>query len=174
MAEGVWIADCRLQIADCCHLPSAICHPRWCDHVESVLHLLDSKDVDLGALCQGDESALRVVALADHETGALALALAVDDVHASDLHGEDRLDRVLDLGLVRARVHLEGVGAALLDQVVRLLRDDRGDDDVAWVLHAAPPSSSITKSSLATANLPAPMPVTVAEVNTMVSAQSTS
>src|SRR3546814_2101276 len=76
----------------------------------------------------------------------LALPLAVERVHLGDLHAEDRLDGVVDLGLGGVGVHLEGVGTRL-GEAVGLLAHDRSDDDVAGVLHdeaswvtaAAPP-----------------------------------
>src|SRR3546814_17648300 len=76
----------------------------------------------------------------------LALPLAVERVHLGDLHAEDRLDGVVDLGLGGVGVHLEGVGPRL-GEAVGLLAHDRSADDVAGVLHdeaswvtaAAPP-----------------------------------
>src|SRR3712207_6617174 len=90
------------------------------------------EDVD-GAGLQRDDGTLRVLALADPEAGAARLALLVEGVDRRDLHVEDLLDRELDLGLVRAGVHLEGV-LARVDQSVALLGDDGRDDDVAGVL----------------------------------------
>ena len=100
------------------------------------------EDVD-GAGLQGDDGALGVLALADAELGAASLALTVQGVDACNLDLEDVLDGLLDLGLVRSRVYLEGV-LARVDQVVALLRDNRSNDYVAWVLvdcyHGDPPS----------------------------------
>src|ERR687889_2017894 len=107
--------------------------------MECVLDLLSSvsadrtaEDVDR-ALAEGDDRSLRVLALAQAETRATRLALAVDRVHRVDLDAEHLLDRDLDLGLVRARVDDEGV-LALVEEVVALLGDDRRDQDVARVL----------------------------------------
>src|SRR5690625_917575 len=91
-----------------------------------------TEDVD-GALAQRDDRALGVLTLADAGAGPPGLALPVRRVHRADLDAEDRLDGVLDLGLVRARVDEEGV-LALVDEVVALLGDHRGDDDVPGVL----------------------------------------
>jgi hypothetical protein len=66
-----------------------------------------------GALAEGPGAAV-----------ALALALAVQRVHLGDLHAEDRLDGVADLGLGGVGVHLEGVDG-LLDEPVGLLAHDR-------------------------------------------------
>src|SRR5690606_13865626 len=91
-----------------------------------------TEDVD-GALAQRDDRALGVLTLAEAGPGAPGLALAVRRVHRADLDLEDRLDGVLDLGLVRARVDEEGV-LPLVDEAVALLGDHRGDDDVPGVL----------------------------------------
>src|SRR5690625_4523128 len=91
-----------------------------------------TEDVD-GALAQRDDRALGVLALADAGAGPSGLARAVGRVHRADLDVEDLLDRVLDLGLVRARVDEEGV-LPLVDEVVALLGHHRGDDDVPGVL----------------------------------------
>src|SRR5699024_3140388 len=52
-----------------------------------------------------------------------------------DLDLEDRLDGLLDLGLVGPRVDDEGV-LALVEQRVALLRDDRTQEDVTGVREA--------------------------------------
>src|SRR5690625_2427595 len=91
-----------------------------------------TEDVD-GALAQRDDRALGVLLLADAGTRPPGLALPVRRVHRADLDVEDRLDGVLDLGLVRARVDEEGV-LPLVDEVVALLGDHGGDDDVPRVL----------------------------------------
>src|SRR5690554_1772772 len=95
--------------------------------------LADSReDVDRTGL-ESDDGALRVLALAGAEAGAARLALLVEGVDRRDLHVEDLLDRELDLGLVRAGVHLEGV-LALIDQVVALLRDNRRENHITRIL----------------------------------------
>src|SRR5690606_36117667 len=90
------------------------------------------EDVDRSGL-EGDDGALGVLALAEAEARPAGLAGAVERVHRGDLDAEDLLDRELDLSLVRVGRHDEGV-LALIDERVALLRDDRGDDDVARVL----------------------------------------
>src|SRR5690625_38882 len=91
-----------------------------------------AKDVD-GALAQRDDRALGVLALADAGTGTACLTRTVGRVHRADLDVEDRLDGVLDLGLVRAGVDEEGV-LAFVDEGVALLRDHGGVDHVPRVL----------------------------------------
>src|SRR5439155_3748254 len=61
-------------------------------------------------------------------------------VHAEHLHVEDTLHGVLDLGLVGFRMHDERVYAAV-ERPVRLLRDDRSEDDVARIFHGVSPPS---------------------------------
>src|SRR5918911_3283222 len=90
-----------------------------------------SEDVD-GAVLERHDRALGVLAPADPDAGAAALALAVDRVDRGDGHAEDLLDRLADLGLVGGRVHDERV-LALVEQAVALLRDDRREQDVARV-----------------------------------------
>src|SRR5690625_3370449 len=91
-----------------------------------------TEDVD-GALAQRDDRALGVLTLADAGAGPTALALSVRRVHRVDLHLEDLLHGPLVLVLVRARVDEEGV-LPHVDEVVALLGDHRGDDDVPRVL----------------------------------------
>src|SRR6476469_9084580 len=67
------------------------------------------------------------------EAGTPRLALAVHRVDRVDLDVEDLLDGDLDLRLVRPGVDEERV-LALVEKAVGLLRDDRGDEDVARVL----------------------------------------
>src|SRR6478735_473261 len=135
-----------------------------------------TEDVDR-ALAEGDDRTLGVLALADAETGATALALTVQGVHLVDLDVEDRLDGDLDLGLVRAGVDDEGV-LALVEQTVRLLRDDRRDEDVAGVLgvdaHLASSLAAAALSALSAFTGPATNASRAAWVKTMSSAQSTS
>src|SRR5919202_5465628 len=113
------------------------------------------EDVD-GAVLEGHDRALGVLALADAHTGAAALALAVDRVDRGDRHAEDLLDRLAGLGLVCARVHHERV-LALVQQAVALLRDDRCEQDVARVAVDLPDlAHRTTSSSLA---VPAEIPI---------------
>src|SRR5919106_3500229 len=67
--------------------------------------------------------------------GAPALALAVERVDLAHLDPPDRLDGVADLRLARRRMDLERVDAEL-HQGVALLRDHRGEDDVARIFHS--------------------------------------
>src|SRR5215218_8006961 len=93
---------------------------------------------DLDALAGGDrhDGALGGLALTHPvAAGALALALAVQGVHAEHLHVEDLLDRDLDLRLVGVRPDDERV-LVLVQQAVALLRDDRGDQHVPGVADA--------------------------------------
>src|SRR5829696_472897 len=101
---------------------------------------------DLEALAGGDrhDGALGGLALAHPvAAGALALALAVQRVHAEDLHVEDLLDRDLDLRLVGVRPDDERV-LVVVQQAVALLRDDRGDEHVPGVADAHAFSSVLT------------------------------
>src|SRR6478609_4782983 len=91
-----------------------------------------AEDVD-GTLAERDDGAPGVLALADAEAGTPRLALAVHRVDRVDLDVEDLLDGDLDLRLVRPGVDEERV-LALVEKAVGLLRDDRGDEDVARVL----------------------------------------
>src|SRR5919202_2932054 len=107
------------------------------------------EDVD-GAVLERHDRALGVLALADAEPGPAALALAVDRVDRGDLHVEDLLDRLADLGLVRVGVDDERV-LALVEQAVALLGDHRGEQDVPRIAvdlphltHRATSSSSLT------------------------------
>src|ERR1700761_2806415 len=99
----------------------------------------------LAAGRQRHDGALGALPLAESRPGALALALAVCGVHRGHLDREDLLDRDLDLRLVRVRVDQERVDV-VIDQAVGLLRDDRGQDDVAGVSdgrHQAETSSAV-------------------------------
>src|SRR6478672_2476460 len=91
-----------------------------------------TEDVDR-ALAEGDDRTLGVLALAEAEPGAAGLADTVEGVDGVNLDVEDALDGDLDLRLVRPRVDDEGV-LALVEQRVRLLVNDRRDQDVAGVL----------------------------------------
>src|SRR5438270_4075054 len=90
------------------------------------------EEVDAVTLGEADDGALGVVARADAEPRALALALAVGGVDAGHLHLEDLLHGDLDLRLVGVWVHEERV-LVLVDEPVALLRDHRREQDVARV-----------------------------------------
>src|SRR4051794_6699782 len=92
-----------------------------------------SEDVDAVALGEADDRALGVLALAETVAGPARLALAVDRVDRRHLDVEHLLDRDLDLGLVRVRVHQEGV-LVRVEEAVALLGHDRREQDVAVVL----------------------------------------
>src|SRR4051795_13384003 len=92
-----------------------------------------SEDVDALTLRQADDRSLGVGSLAGPEAGATRLARAVDRVDAGHLDVEDLLDRDLDLGLVGARTHQEGV-LVRVEEPVALLADHRCDQHVAVVL----------------------------------------
>src|SRR4051812_11277277 len=119
---------------------------------ESVLRSARRSREDVDALTLGhrDDGALGVGTLAGAEAGAPLLAGAVQRVHAGHLHVEHRLDRDLDLGLVGVRRDEERV-LVLVQQAVRLLADDRRQQDVAVVAdldvaHLASPSASLWES----------------------------
>src|SRR3954451_17422215 len=101
-----------------------------------------AEDLDRLALRgERDDRSLGVLALAVARAGALALAVAVQRVHADDLHAEHLLDRDLDLGLVGAWRDDERV-LVLLEQPVGLLGDHRREQNVAVVGdHLSSPSS---------------------------------
>src|SRR4051812_760747 len=103
-----------------------------------------AEDLDAVPRGDGDDGALGVLALAHlRAPAALALALAVDRVHAVDLHVEDLLHGDLDLRLVRLGQHDERVLPGV-DQAVALLRDDRGEQDVPGVADAHAFSSVVS------------------------------
>src|SRR5262245_11989998 len=104
------------------------------ERIAMAISVLEQRDVVAGS--QGDDGPLRVglLALAVVAPHASDLAGPVEGVDLDDLDAPNRLDRVVDLGLGRARVHLERVDA-LLDERVALLGDDRRQDDVAGILH---------------------------------------
>src|SRR4051794_4578873 len=108
-----------------------------------------SEDLDAVAGSERDDGALGVLALAHlRAPAALALALAVDRVHAENLHVEDLLDSDLDLRLVGLRQHDERVLVGV-DQAVALLGDDRGEQDVPGVADAHAFSSVVSSAAAA-------------------------
>src|SRR5918996_3470338 len=98
------------------------------------------EDVDLVAFGEGHDGALGLLALTPHEPETHPLARAVERVDLAYGHAPDCLDSLLDLRLVGGGMHDERV-AAVVEQRVALLADDRFDDHVVWALHAAPSSS---------------------------------
>src|SRR3954452_1270643 len=116
---------------------------------------LSLEEVDRVAVGQRDQRSLDVGAVADLAGAAVAdgLALAVQRVHLRDRDPEDRLDRIVDLGLRRVGGDDERVDVRL-EQPVGLLAHDRPDDDVTRIPHDAPPGSvscvKITQSATST------------------------
>ena len=74
------------------------------------------------------------------EAAALGLGGHVRGGDVDDRHVEELLDRLRDHGLVRVRVHLEGV-PVVVDLRVALLGDDRPDDDLLGFYHVLTPGS---------------------------------
>src|SRR5690606_16150033 len=135
--------------------------------------LADSReDVDRAGL-ERDDGALGVLALAEAELGSTRLALLVEGVDRRDLHVEDLLDRELDLGLVRAGVHLEGV-LALVDEVVALLGDNRCENHVARIFERGAHALTSSVFLAAAFECDAMKPSIAAFVKTMSSLTSTS
>src|SRR3954466_14964541 len=103
-----------------------------------------AEGLDTVTVSQLDHRALGRLTLTEARPGALALALTVRGVHRQHAHVEDLLDRDLDLGLVRVRVHEERV-PVLVENAVALLGDHRRDDDVARIgdgAHLSPSSDA--------------------------------
>src|SRR5262249_13333854 len=75
------------------------------------------------------------------------LALAVERVDLQHLDAPDRLDRIADLRLAGARMHLERVDAGL-HELVALLGHDRRQDDVAGGFHDFSSWSGLASASL--------------------------
>src|SRR5262249_41295606 len=90
---------------------------------------------------------------------ALALALAVDGANRRDACREQLFDRLADLDLVGVGRDQERVHVAV-ERLVRLLRHDRPDDDVAGVLHS--PAPSLGSAALAWTSSPSERRATVA------------
>src|SRR3712207_6503080 len=130
-----------------------------------------TEQVDAAALLgERDDRPLGVLALAVAGAGALALARAVERVHALHLDPEHLLHGDLDLRLVGVRVHHEGV-LPLVDEPVTLLRDHGREQDVARVGdHSL--SSSARRPFCATG--PARNASSDADVNSTTSLTSTS
>src|SRR5215210_365275 len=98
--------------------------------VEELDHLL--------ALLQDDVGLLPVRALAHEPALALHLAVDVGDADLLDLHAEEGLHRLLDLGLGGVAVDLEAQGALGLLEVRGLFRDEGPPEDFVDVLHGLP------------------------------------
>src|SRR5919112_4806844 len=114
-----------------------------------------AEDLDPVARRQAHDGALGVLAATEPRPGALALALPVQRVDVEDLHTEDLLDGDLDLRLVGVRPDEERV-LVLVQQPVALLRDDRGEQDVAGVGDAHSSSSSPSETAGDSVTVPSP------------------
>src|SRR5688572_25943065 len=99
-----------------------------------VSHLNGSplEDLDAVAVAQLDDGLLPAGLSPLGPAAALRLRPHLEDVDADHLDVEELLDGLADLRLVRPRVDLEGV-LVVLDEAVALLRDDRGENDLAGV-----------------------------------------
>src|SRR5438105_6501983 len=112
------------------------------------LDLGSLEDLDRVALAHLDDGLLPAGLRAAVEAAPLRLRLHLRDVDALDLHVEELLDGLADLGLVRARVHAERV-LAVGDQRVALLAHDRGEEDfVRMEAHKALPCTSGSAASV--------------------------
>src|SRR5436190_10627222 len=89
------------------------------------------------------------------EPTALRLRADLDDVHALDVHVEQLLDGLPDLGLVRVRVDAERVAMVALDLFVALLRDHGCEQDLVGMkahealTSTAPRAAWLTRSERA-------------------------
>src|SRR5581483_2569810 len=111
------------------------------------LDLRSFEDLDRVAGAQLHDGLLPAGARAPVEAAALRLCRHRDDVDARHLDVEQLLDRLPDLRLVRVAVNLERV-AATRRALVRLLRDDGREDDLARVHQLALPWTSGSAASL--------------------------
>src|SRR5882672_12108460 len=105
------------------------------------LKLRSFEDLDLVAGAQLHDGLLPALAGALERAAPLRLRLNLDHVDARDLDLEELLDGLADLRLVRVRVDAERVAPARR-VCVRLLADDRGEDDLARVHYCAFPWTS--------------------------------
>src|SRR3954451_5262917 len=95
------------------------------------------EDRDGVALAHLDHGLLPGPGAARGVAAALGLGRDGGGAHVEDGDVEQALDGLLDLRLVRVRVHPEGVLAGRR-QHVRLLGDDRTDEHLAVIHHSAP------------------------------------
>src|SRR2546425_7961088 len=96
------------------------------------LELRSFEDLDRVAGAQLHDGLLPALAGALECTAPLRLRLNLDHVDARDLDVEELFDRLADLRLVRIGVDPERVAPARRVRI-RLLADDRGEDDLARV-----------------------------------------
>src|SRR5581483_4809425 len=101
-------------------------------HRRRLLDLRSLEDRDRLSLAHLDDRLLVAGPVPLRVAAALGLRLHLRHVHARYVHGEQLLDRLPDLGLVRVAVHAERV-LAVADQAVALLGDDRRDQDLVRV-----------------------------------------
>src|SRR2546423_1933258 len=112
------------------------------------LDLSPLEDLDRVALAHLHDGLLPARPRAAVEAGRLRLRLALRAVHALGLHVEELLDGLPHLGLVRPRVHAEGV-LAVGDQRVALLAHDRREEHfVRMQAHEALPCTSGSAASV--------------------------
>src|ERR1700674_2649768 len=97
------------------------------------------EDVDRVTVFERDYCFFPVWTTSHDLAEATILAAVVRGPDAGDLHVEELLDRLPDLGLRRFRVHAERVFATILIRRRGLLGDDRGDDGASQCWHALLP-----------------------------------
>src|SRR6266446_8211646 len=113
------------------------------------MFLLPLEDGDGVALLEGDD---RLLPVGPHPFGAAdAAVLAAHDrgLHPGHLHLEERLDRLLHLGLAGAHVDLERELVLAVAHAVELLGVERSLDDVEAV-HESAPSSAFAPACVST------------------------
>src|SRR3954452_25280476 len=86
---------------------------------------------------QLDDCLLPLAGATGGHAAALRLGADVDGAHVLDTHAEDLLDGLADLRLVRVRMDAERVLVGGQERV-RLLADDRPDQDLARIHDATP------------------------------------
>src|SRR5687767_13815959 len=98
-------------------------------------HFLRLEDVDRIAVFQRHDRFFPMWTASNDLSHAAILAAVVGGPDAGDLHVEELLDRVPDLGLRRFGVHAERVLTAILIRRRGLLGDDRSDDGASQCWH---------------------------------------
>src|SRR5215208_7159169 len=119
------------------------------------------EDRDGVALAHLHDRLLPRPGLAGRVAAPLGLGLDGCRAHVDDLHVEQRLDRLADLGLVRVVVDAERVLAGRGEHVA-LLAHDRADDDLGVVHHEPPFARSVSASAAACESSSAEAPTTSA------------
>src|SRR3954469_18401486 len=113
------------------------------------LRLSPLEDLDRLAGLDLDDCLLPAGPSAFGHAAALGLRAHLDHVHALNVHVEELLHGLADLGLVRVRVDAERVAVVLLDLLVALLRDHGREQDLVGVkAHEALPWTSSSAPSL--------------------------